>query len=175
MSQELTNRFGVFANRHKQKGIILDTNVLLLFLAAVYQPSMIGNKRLSKYGAEDGELLKAYVFPFKRILTTAHVLAETSNLARQIVSGPLLVELSRELHPLFCLGRPASFERCSINGLHIDIRLFSQLGLTDSSLAVLVKKNRLLLTDDLDLYVAATSSGGDAINFSHMREAAGLL
>ena len=42
-------------------------------------------------------------------------------------------------------------------------------------LASLVQSNHLLLTDDLDLYIAAVSSGGNAINFTHMREAAGTV
>ena len=47
--------------------------------------------------------------------------------------------------------------------------------LTDAGLTSLVQANTLLLTDDLDLYVSAVSAGGDAINFTHMHEAAGTV
>lgn len=46
---------------------------------------------------------------------------------------------------------------------------------TIPGLASLVNVETLLLTDDLDLYLAAAGSGGDAINFTHMREAAGTI
>lgn len=165
----------LLANQHRARGILLDTNVLLLFLFAFYQPTMIGKKRLEKYGSDDGALLVQYVDQFSRILTTPHVLAETSNLVGQIVGGRLRSELFTKLHPLFCLSLPNSFEQCAIEGSHIDSQLFGRLGLTDSGLAALVKTKQLLLTDDLDLYLAAISNGGNAINFTHMREASGLL
>ena len=171
----LDDRLRVFVSQHKTQGILLDTNVLLLLLFATHQPDKIGGKRLEKYGENDGELLVSYIKQFGRILTTQHVLAETSNLVRQIVSGRLSSELSKKLHPLFCLNQPNSFEQCAVDGGSIDIDLFSQLGLTDSGLAALVQTKRLLLTDDLDLYRATISRGGDAINFTHMREAAGIV
>lgn len=162
-------------SQHKTQGILLDTNVLLLLLFTIYQPDKIGKKRLEKYGESDGELLVSYIKQFSRVLTTQHVLAETSNLLRQIVSGQLRSDLARKFHPLFCLNQPNSFEQCAIEVGSIDIELFSQLGLTDSGLAAIVQTKRLLLTDDLDLYVATISRGGDAINFTHMREAAGIV
>lgn len=171
----LNDRLLEFASQHKAQGILLDTNVLLLLLFAIYQPDKIGKKRLAKYGESDGELLVSYIKQFSRVLTTQHVLAETSNLLRQIVSGQLSSDLAKEFHPLFCLNQPNSFEQCAVEGENIDIELFSQLGLTDSGLAAVVQTKRLLLTDDLDLYLATISRGGDAINFTHMREAAGIV
>lgn len=175
MMQTLDSRLHSFVVEHKVHGILLDTNVLLLLLFATHQPTMIGKKRLEKYGELDGKLLVSYIQQFSKILTTPHVLAETSNLARQIVSGRWRSELSAKLHPLFCLNLPSSFAQCKVEGQDIDSNLFGQLGLTDSGLATLVQTNMLLLTDDLDLYIAVISRGGDAINFTHMREAAGIV
>jgi hypothetical protein len=171
----LNDRLLGFVSQHKTQGILLDTNVLLLLLFAIHQPDKIGKKRLEKYGESDGELLISYIKQFSRVLTTQHVLAETSNLLRQIVSGQLSSDLSKKFHPLFCLNQPNSFEQCEVEGGSIDIDLFSQLGLTDSGLAAVVQTKRLLLTDDLDLYLATISRGGDAINFTHMREVAGIV
>ena len=175
MTLPLNEQLHTFVARHSSKGILLDTNTLLLLLFARYQPSMIGKKRLEEYTEEDAQLLVQFVQQFCRILTTQHVLAETSNLARQIVKNRLHEELSELLHPLFCLNRPDSFKQCAIDGENIDRVLFGRLGLTDSGLASMVQTKQLLLTADLDLYVAVVSNGGDAINFNHMREAAGLL
>ena len=49
---------------------------------------------------------------------------------------------------------------------------YLQLGLTDAALLELSDVH--LLTDDLDLYVAAISSGKESTNFTHLREAAGI-
>lgn len=102
-------------------------------------------------------------------------MAETSNLARQIVGGDQRLELSQKLYPLFCLDTPGAFLSRDVYGPSIDAGIFARLGLTDASLATLVGADTLLLTDDLDLYVAAVSTGGDAINFTHMRDAAGTV
>lgn len=171
----LNDELTAFVKRHSKQGILLDTNVLLLFIIAKHQPTMIGKKRLEKYGEDDGKLLVNYINKFSRILTTPHVLAETSNLVRQIVKGSLGTDLSTILHPLFCLSNHNSFKQFTVNGNRIDSKLFGKLGLTDSGLATLVPDKILLLTDDLNLYVAASMLKGDAINFTHMREAAGIV
>jgi predicted nucleic acid-binding protein len=171
----LNDRLNKYVIQHRSQGILLDTNVLLLLLFFIYQPDKIGKKRLEKYGESDGELLAGYIKQFSRVLTTQHVLAETNNLLRQIVNGQLSLDLSKKIHPLFCLNQQGSFEQCVVEGECLDIELFSQLGLTDSALAAVVQTKKLLLADDLDLYLATTLRGGDAINFTHMREAAGIV
>lgn len=162
--------------KHNGNGIFLDTNVLLLHLFACYQPSKIGTaKRLSKYCAEDGDMLIQFVANFNRVFTTAHVLAETSNLARQMVDGKQLALLAGALYPLFCLTEDNSLLKLNTEQVVIDVELFKKLGLTDSSIVAVTQSKTLLLTDDLDLYLAVLAHEGDAINFTHMREAAGII
>ena len=174
----MTSAFAVQLNgclgRHRRNGILLDTNVLLLLVVSQFQPSLIGGKRLEKYVPDDAELLAAYVGQFDRILTTSHILAETSNLASQALSGRRKLELFAELFPLFCMG-PNAFHQCSIESARIDPITFTRYGLTDAGVVLTAGANGLLLTDDLDLHLAALKGGADSINFTHMREAAGLL
>lgn len=164
-----------YITKHRENGIFLDTNVLLLFIFALYQPSKIGTKRLSKYVGADGDLLIQFVNNFSKILTTPHVLAETSNLTRQISTDKHGKELAAFIYPLFCEKTDNSFVKLDINEVMVNVDLFGKLGLTDSSITELVQDNCLLLTDDLDLSIAAASRGGDVINFTHMREAAGII
>lgn len=163
------------ASKYRERGVLVDTNVLLLFLIGLFQPAMVGHKRLAKYGADDALMMIQYLGRFRRIYTTAHVLAETSNLARQIVGGRARTELFAHLYPLFCMDMPASLKQCDVPGSAVSFRLFDRLGLTDAGLVSQAKSDKLLLTDDLDLYVEALRAGGNAINFTHMREAAGTL
>ena len=161
--------------RHRDEGILLDTNVLLLLWLAKFDPRLIGGKRLEKYTPEDAVLLAGYVGQFKRILTTSTILTETSNLAALVLSGDRKLALFRRLFPLFGVSPPKGFHRCAVDGLTLDESIFVRLGFTDASIAATVGTQHLLLTDDLDLYLAAQAQGAPAINFTHMREAAGLL
>lgn len=161
--------------KHRAKGILLDTNVLLLFVFTCFMPERIdGSKRLAKYDREFGQLLWKFVDQFDKILTTEHVLAETSNLARQVVGGALWNRLSVQLYPLFCIVDQPQLAVLEVDKSRVDIGLFAQLGLTDAVIAANLGAS-FLLTDDLDLFLAAKRLQCDAINFTHMREAAGLL
>ena len=174
MSSSFATQLTGYANRHKSDGILLDTNVLLLLLFAKFQPNMIGDKRLEKYAFEDAELLAGYVSCFSRILTTPHILAETSNLAAQVLTGKKKAEFFNRMFPLFCIDNQDALHQCEMKGGEVDRAVFVRLGLTDASLVAAINVNRLLLTDDLDLHLAAIAKGAPSINFTHMLEAAGL-
>ncbi|MBC7698375.1 MAG: hypothetical protein H7Z70_08430 [Bacteroidia bacterium] len=172
---DYTQTLNSHVNKHRENGIFLDTNVLLLFIFALHQPSKIGFKRLEKYNREDGQLLVNFVSEFKRILTTPHVLAETSNLARQISKGEDGKKLASFLYPLFFNIAENSFVELNTIEISVDEKIFGKLGLTDSCIATLAKNRQLLLTDDLDLFLAALANNGHAINFTHMRVAAATI
>jgi len=175
MNSALEERLAEYIRTHRDDGILLDTNVLVLLLAANFDKQLVGGKRLEKYAVEDAELLTQYVACFDRVLTTPHILAETSNLAAQILSGKQKKEFFARLFPLFCSVGKEALWQCQVSDVVIDQPIFVQLGLTDAVIAATVDANRLLLTDDLDLHLAACSKGAPSINFTHMREAAGLL
>jgi hypothetical protein len=173
MSSSLDRDLLAYLSKHRARGIMLDTNVMLLFLFAAFMPDKIeGTKRLGKYDREAGELLLNYVSQFDKIITTPHVMAETSNLARQNVHGKLWFDLSKIIYPIFC-STERRLEIRDVDLEQIKFPAFSSLGLTDSALASILGDS-LLLTDDLDLYLTVTGRH-DAIKFTHMRELAGNL
>lgn len=175
MSTSFEDRLIAYVKEHADTGIFLDTNILLLFLVDQFVPRLIGTERLKAYEKCDADLLTGFVSRFKKILTTPHVLTETSNFARQMMKGRLQTEFLEWLHPLFCAPGQQAFSQTTPNGHDIDKQLFVRLGLTDSALVVCANTQYLLLTADLDLHVATVTRGGHSINFTHMREAAGLL
>ena len=175
MSSSFEAQLQEHLQRHRTEGILLDTNVLLLLLIAQLQPALIGDKRLEKYTREDAEMLCRFVGQFSRILTTTHILAETSSLAAQALSGKFKADFFKQLFPLFCTDTQAAFHKCSVDGNRVEEAIFVRLGLTDASLVATVESGRLLLTDDMDLHLAVISKESPSINFTHMREAAGLL
>jgi hypothetical protein len=168
------HQLDTLAAKHRARGVFLDTNVLLLFIFAAFMPAKIeDSKRLAKYDIASAEILYQYVSRFDKVLTTAHVLAETSNLARQNVKGKLWQQMSEKLYPLFCLvSGPIAIRK--VDTAKIPIAIFTKLGLTDAAIVSSIGPD-FLLTDDLDLYREAILGKKDAINFTHMREAAGLF
>lgn len=175
MTSGLKAQLATHLQQHRNTGILLDTNVLLLLWLAAFDPRLIGGKRLEKYTPEDAELLAGYVGQFKRMLTTPTILTETSNLAAQALSGGRKRAFFQHCFPRFGASSPQNFHHCSVDGLVLDKSVFVQLGFTDASIVATVGTQHLLLTDDLDLYLAAQKQGAPAINFTHMREAAALL
>ncbi len=175
MSSSLEDQLVSYVHEHAEDGILLDTNVLLLLLVARFKPDLVGGKRLEIFGLPDAALLTIYIKNFSGILTTSHVLAETSNFARQIMKGRTQSAFFAWLHPMFCTDGEDSLAQCAIQGRDINVGLFVRLGLTDSGLAASANNGRLLLTSDLNLHIAVASAGAHSINFTHMREAAGLL
>lgn len=161
--------------RHRNTGILLDTNVLLLLWVHAFDPKLIGGKRLEKYTPDAATLLSAYVGRFQRILTTSTILTETSNLAAQALSGERKLAWFQRFLPCFEAVPESAMQLCTVEGVALDANIFVRLGFTDATLAATVGTQHLLLTDDLDLYLAVLQQGAPAINFTHMCEAAGLL
>ena len=174
MTMSLQQHLIEYENKYRSTGAILDTNLLLLYVFSRFSPDMIGIGRLAAYDSDSADLLLQYLGRFERILITAHVLAETSNLARQMVKGRKWQAMCEAVFPLFCLPDQSVLKPVGVSTETIDPGKFSKLGLTDAALAQAAAEH-LLLTADLDLYCAVVSAGNDAVNFTHMREAAGLL
>jgi hypothetical protein len=126
--------------KHRGNGLLIDTNLLLLYLVGKTNPGRIANfKRTSRYTVEDFDLLGQIVEQFRTLVTTPHVLTELSNLR----------DLQGEERPAFRSGF---------------------LGLTDAAIASLSRHSYLFLTDDLNLYLTLLERGVDAINFSYLQQ-----
>jgi rRNA-processing protein FCF1 len=155
--------------RWRGKGLLVDTNILILYAVGRLDPHLIAkHKRTSNFTAEDYRFLKQLLRGFPRLATTPNVLTEVSNLLDQIggaprarlqtVLGGLVEVLDERYVPSIDATRAEEFQR---------------LGLADSSILLLARQDFLVLTDDLPLYLALLRRGIDAINFHHVRRAAG--
>ncbi|SJM90153.1 conserved hypothetical protein [Crenothrix polyspora] len=149
----------------KTSRILLDTNLLILFVVGTASRQYIGkHKKLTAFTVEDyGELVRI-IATATEVLVTPNTLTETSNLAAYI-------------------GEPARSEvfhvlRTIINNTqetHLPSRVaanrkeFIRLGLTDAVLIEAGTQDTIVLTTDLDLYLAVMAKGAQAINFNHLR------
>ncbi len=156
----------------KPEAIILDTNLLILLIVGLSRADRFANhKNLKNFHLpSDFEILQSLLHGISQIILTPNTLTETSNLLRQI-ANPARNELSRMLGH-FLQNCPEVYIRSVDAAGQLN---FEKLGLTDAALLHLLadqtqQDQRLLLTMDLDLYLAATALELKAINFNEFRD-----
>jgi hypothetical protein len=152
--------------RYRLRGVLLDTNILLLYLVGSFDQKRIARfKRTLAYSAEDYGLLLALLMRFRRIVTTPHILSEVNSLAGQFgepARAGLFELFARIIGDLLAEEYVASAAAAGI-------AQFPRLGLTDSGILCLVKDKYLVLTDDLKLCGHLEKAGIDVLNFNHLR------
>jgi hypothetical protein len=118
------------------------------------------------YAIEDFELLERLVAHFACLITTPHVLTETSNLV------DLYGKEGSAFHACFkgTVGEMHVF--CEKSVLVVQDTSFEDLGLADAGISLLSRRlGFLVLTDDLNLHLALAKRGVDTLNFNHIRTA----
>jgi len=149
--------------RNISKRILVDTNLLILYLIGTFDKSQITtDKNTRSYTTDDFDLLKALIKNCK-IVVTPNILTELSNLTSSSN------ETSKQR--LFAyLGK--LFEQVDeeyIPSKKVDNQVLRKFGLTDSVIHKLAENKILVLTADLPLYGYLSSVGLKVINFNHAR------
>lgn len=143
---------------------MVDTNLLVLYLVGKVNKRRIPHfKRTQNYTIEDFDLLERLISWFGGIVTTPHVLSQTSDLA---------VPADKELKAIRARFRSViedMTEQFDEGRVLVTDASFDRLGLADAAIAAVCQSGRLVLTDDLDLQVTLASRGADALNFNHIR------
>lgn len=150
---------------YRQKGILIDTNILLLyFVGSVNRQRISKFNRTQQFLPEDFDLLQSILAYFQEVVTTPNVLTEVGNLMNK------LGEPERsECFKVFSQGI-LSFNEIYIESRTISINeKFAKFGLTDCCILNVAKNQYLVLTDDLKLAVYLQSQGVDTVNFNNLR------
>jgi len=154
--------------RYRSKGVLIDTNLLLMLLVGSYKPELLGAagfKRVAQYTPEDLELLKRLLSWFTSAVTTPHVLTEVSNLAAQLAE-PDRYNCFKQFGAVF-----NGFIELNLASMGVTKQeSFPYLGLTDSVLTSQAEYF-LVLSDDLRFIGRLQQTGRDALNFNHIRTA----
>jgi rRNA-processing protein FCF1 len=151
--------------RHGRSGVIVDTNLLLLYFVGRFAPEHISRfKRTDTFIADDYLLLSLLLRQFQHVVTTPHVLAEVNALSRQL-GEPLRTRYFEQFRIEICVLREEYVGSCSV----ADGNDFVKLGLTDAGIHRLARTPYLVLTGDFPLYNFLASQGLDVINFNHLR------
>jgi len=152
-------------SHYKNKGLLIDTNLLLLYFIGIFDPDRIPKfKRTMAFTVDEFWLLISFLDVFVKIVTTPNVLTEVSNL-----SGQLAENLRIPFYSDFANRIPLLEEHYVPSGTASSLAHFTKFGLTDSGIVHLVKDNYLVLTDDLNLVGYLQNQNIDVINFNHIR------
>lgn len=154
------------ADLRNSKGLLIDTNLLVLLIIGALGPEQIGKHKLtSKYVVEDYDLLTSFVDQFKQITTTSTILTEASNLLEgyaykgqeALVLLRRIVEVADEL----------VFD--SISTMTVYSKSYVKFGLSDATIHRVAQEKYLILTDDLRLCAYLQGLELIAINFNNLR------
>jgi|SRR5947209_898146 len=156
--------------RYKRKGVLVDSNLLLLLFVGLFDPARIKKfKRTGHFSEVDFRLLVNFLAYFDKAITTPHILTEVSNLAGQ---------LDRTLLPGFYSVYAASIQRMEeVNRPGVEIvqtDIFRTFGLTDSVIGLVASTPFLVLTDDLRLATFLAHKKIDVLPFDVVRSVAGV-
>lgn len=155
--------------RYKHRGILVDTNLMVLLVVGRYDPERISSfKRTAAYTRFDLELVHRVLRPFARRITTPHVLTEVDNIVRQLPEreyADLSAAMFDTVTGLLELSRPSADA--------IGSPVYPRIGLTDAmTLATALEYGCLVLTDDYPLANRLEAMRQGVININHLR---GLL
>jgi hypothetical protein len=156
----------VLIDKYIRKGVLLDSNLALLYLVGSHDLNLVGDgkyNKLSKYNQDDYKLLLRLKKLFQKSVTTPHVLAEVSNLTNDLPERTK-TEILKRFYETFL---PVE-ELPVVSMKAAQWQNFHFLGLTDSTLA-LVSENYLIVTDDARLVKKMNDSGLEALNFNYLR------
>jgi hypothetical protein len=152
---------------YRTDGILLDANLLLVYVVGVYDPEQIKRfKHTSAFTVDDFELLDRLLEHFRTVATTPPVLTEVSNFLGHLSGDPRrrCTAILQRLIPRLNEAHRASRELC-------EHPYFRQFRLTDTGIAEVAANSYLVVTDDLPLYHALANDEQAVVNFNHLRTA----
>lgn len=146
--------------KYREKGLLVDTNILLLYIVGSLDIELIRNfSRTAYFTTDDFSAISELLDFFEVKITTPHILTEVSNLIgnkknlRTVLKK--YIELTREKFT-------ASLETAQSDG-------FINFGLTDAAILNTAKNSFLIVTDDKPLFGYLTNQGIDAVSLDQLR------
>lgn len=158
------------------EGIIIDTNLLILLIVGMYNPTLISecgmlNNSDKIYSSEDIEVLQKVISIFNdRVIITPHILAELSNLS---ISNKGFKEQKQHEYFLTLTKflKDVKEEHKEISCIKdIEIKKLYTFGFTDLTILEIAKeKNLPVITDDFKLSAYGISQKISVINFQNIK------
>ncbi|MCI5123969.1 MAG: hypothetical protein D3925_05715 [Candidatus Electrothrix sp. AR5] len=157
----MLNHLKTMIRKHRNVGVVFDTNLLLLLVVGLSERSVNKHKRLSAFVEEDFMLIKTIAEQFHTIAAPSGVIAEVSNIIGY--GGTSWPNMHDQI-----IETVTHEERSNAAIDLLGTKSLRELGYTDSLLCEKICSQFLFITDDHKLYSMACRRG-DAINFNHIR------
>ncbi len=152
-------------SRYRNKGILVDTNLLLVYFVGMYDPDRISRfNRTAAFTIEDFELLSRLLAFFSKVVTTPNILTEVNSLSNKFPD-----DLKPAFYPVFAKRLTVLDEQYIASNKVSSLHHFNRFGLTDSGIISLAVGSYLVLTDDFKLSGYLQGINVDVINFNHIR------
>jgi hypothetical protein len=153
---------------YSSRGLLVDTNILLLFLVGSVNPNLVGSFKVTAsqgFTESDFDLLQRFMGNFQKVVTTPHILTEVSNQADKLKG-----DYHRKVFSTLASLIEQLDERTEATKVLVKSDAFVRFGLTDTAIGCLAAEKFLVLTVDFPLVGYLGKRGADAINFNHLRQ-----
>ena len=146
--------------KYRQKGILIDTNLVLLYIVGSIDILQIREfSRTAMFTANDFYKVSKFIDYFDLKITTPHVLTEVSNLIGNRQNLPTLLQTYIEKSKEIFLESSEVSKR----------NAFFNFGLADTAITETAKGSYLVLTDDRPLYGFLINSQIDVVSLDLIR------
>lgn len=164
MPTEVETELHKLVGRHRQTGVLVDTNMLIVYLV-----SLLDEKWASAFGysSDDVLLLKEVLAPFKKLIVTPAILGEVTNLSNVRLPKHIRNAFFQLLSEL--LPKEVFSERNVALSKVVSGQGFGRLGFADGTIEELARTGIPVITDDFDLYFLLASNELEVFNYNHIR------
>lgn len=155
-----------YIKQYATKGILVDTNLLLLFFIGIFDENYIKTfKRTKGYSIEEFSWVEDIIHKFSKIIVTPQILAELSNLSKQM-DKPKLKQYFSKLVGVIKKSREIYINKDQL----MEINSLVEVGFTDFSIIKSATAGKyLVFTDDWPLIGYLQKEKVDVINLNWFR------
>jgi len=151
--------------QYKSKGVVIDSNLLLLYFIGSFSIELISNYKKTKiYSKEDYDIINILIDYFNKIITTPNILTEISNLSNQLKEH-IKQSFYENMKSKFIILEEIYYPSLQAS----EWKYFNKYGLTDSVIFKIGSQNYLIITDDFPLSNLLEKLQIPVINFNHIR------
>jgi hypothetical protein len=147
-------------HRYKNRGLLVDTSLLLLYLVGSLEPGLIRDfKRTAGYSDGDFEHISLFIKSFEKKVITPHIVTQVSD----------FIDNRIELHQFLAAYISGAKETFKLSAELIKSDVFVKFGLADTGILAAAQGRYLILTDDGPLFGLLASLKIDAVNLDQIR------
>ncbi len=146
--------------KYRQKGLLVDTNILLLYIVGIVNVELIRNfRRTANFTENDFYIILKFIDYFDIKITTPHILTEVSDLPGNRIDLQIALGKYTQL----------TEERFLESKQIVETETFLRFRLADAAITETAKDSCLVITDDNPLFGYLINKKIDTISLDQIR------